>query len=261
MVAEEPATRPSLAAALGALWRVPARRIVDLLLPPACMACSKPIAADGALCGSCWGGLRLIERPFCQQLAIPFAYDLGPDALSAEAIADPPPFARLRAVAVYDGLSGRIIQALKYHDRTETAGALGAMMARAAAEMAGDIDLVLPVPLHRRRLWQRRFNQSAMLAEAIAGQLGLRYAADGLQRIKATRRQVGLKARERAANVQGAFRVAAASYPLVAGRRILLVDDVYTTGATVKAATRALMRAGASAVDVVVFARVVEGLD
>lgn len=236
------------------------RRVVDIALPPACMACARPVAVTGALCPGCWSGLRLIEQPFCRRLAIPFSYDIGPEALSAEAIADPPPFERLRAVAVYDAVSGRIVQALKYHDHTELARSIGAMMARAAGELAPETDLVVPVPLHRGRLWQRRFNQSAMIAAEIARRIGQPHVPDLVERIKATRRQVGLRATERLANVQGAFRVSAESRLKVAGRRVLLVDDVYTTGATVKAVTRALLRGGASGVDVVVFARVVEGL-
>ncbi|ODT13850.1 MAG: amidophosphoribosyltransferase [Kaistia sp. SCN 65-12] len=245
---------------LGARLGAGGRRLLDLAMPPACMACGRPVATSGALCAACWGRLRLIERPFCPRLAIPFGYDIGPEALSAEAIADPPPFARLRAVAVYDDVSGRIVQALKYHDHTELARSMGGMMARAAADLAAEADLVVPVPLHRGRLWHRRFNQSALIATEVARGIGRRHAPELVARIKPTRRQVGLRATERAANVQGAFRVPAEARIELAGRRVLLVDDVYTTGATVKAVTRSLLRGGATAVDVVVFARVVEGL-
>jgi ComF family protein len=130
-------------------------------------------------------------------------------------------------------------------------------MARAAAELFADADVIVPVPLHRRRLWQRRFNQSAMLAMIVAGKSGKPTANFVLKRIRPTKQQVGLSAAERDDNVRGAFRVETDKRPQIAGRRILLVDDVYTTGATVKAATRALLRGGASAVDVLVFARVV----
>jgi ComF family protein len=246
--------------ALGAGISGVGRRMLDLAMPPACIACGRPVAMSGALCPGCWGRLRLIERPFCPRLAIPFGYEIGPDALSAEAIADPPPFARMRAVAIYDDISGPIVQALKYHDHTELAGAMGRMMARAASDLADEIDLVVPVPLHRGRLWRRRFNQSAMIAAEVARVTGRGYAPNLVLRIKATRQQVGLKASERAANVQGAFHVPTEARPELAGRRVLLVDDVYTTGATVRAVTRALLRGGAAAVDVVVFARVVEGL-
>lgn len=245
-----------LRARLGAAGRF----VINLALPPACMACNRPVAESGALCATCWDRLRLIERPFCQRLAIPFGYDIGPEALSAEAIADPPPFNRLRAVAVYDELSGRIVQGLKYHDHVELARSIGAMMVRAAGDIAGEAQIVVPVPLHPRRLWQRRFNQSGMIAAEIAKRLERPHLPDLVDRIKPTRRQVGLKASERAANVQGAFRVSTEARAKLAGRHVLLVDDVYTTGATAKAVTRALLRGGAARVDVVVFARVVEGL-
>ena len=253
---DNPAFLRSLRSRVGAVGRL----LFGLALPPACMGCSRPVAESGALCATCWGDLRLIERPFCQRLAIPFGYDIGPEALSAEAIADPPPFERLRAVAVYDDLSGRIVQGLKYHDRTELARAMAAMMVRAAGDITAEAQLVAPVPLHPRRLWQRRFNQSALIAAEVARGLGKPHVPDLVDRIKPTRRQVGLKANERAANVQGAFRVSTEARTSLAGRRVLLVDDVYTTGATAKAVTRALLRGGAAGVDVVVFARVVEGL-
>jgi ComF family protein len=234
-----------------------ARRAADLALPPHCLACAKLVALEGSLCAGCWSGLRLIEKPYCAQLGVPFAYDLGPGALSAEAIADPPPFARCRAVAVYDEVAQRLVHGLKYQDRLELARWMADWMARAGEELLGDADLVTAVPLHRRRLWRRRFNQSALLAGTIARRAGKPHAATVLKRIRPTAQQVGLTAGERDRNVRGAFKVAPEDRPAVAGRRVMLVDDVYTTGATVKAATRALLRAGASAVDVLVFARVV----
>ncbi|MCB1503023.1 MAG: ComF family protein [Bauldia sp.] len=237
------------------------RGLVDLALPPQCLACDRHVAADGGLCAVCWGELRLIERPYCQRLGIPFSYDLGPGALSAEAIADPPPFDRCRSVAHFDAIARRLVHGLKYRDHMELARWMGGWMARAGAELLADADVVVPVPLHRVRLWSRRFNQSAALAQAVAGAGATPFAPTALRRIRATAQQVGLSANERDANVRGAFRVAADETMAVAGRRVLLVDDVYTTGATVKAATRALLRGGAAAVDVLTFARVVRGAD
>lgn len=232
-------------------------RLADLALPPHCLACQRPVARLGALCPTCWGELRLIEKPYCAALGIPFAYDLGAGALSAEAIADPPPFERCRAVAAFDDVARRLVHGLKYRDRLELAKWMGGWMARAGGELTADADLVIPVPLHRRRLWWRRFNQSAALAKAVADAAHKPLATGVLARVKATEQQVGLTAAERDKNVRGAFRVPAGEKPGLAGRRVLLVDDVYTTGATVKAATRALLRGGAKAVDVLVFARVV----
>jgi ComF family protein len=235
------------------------RRSLDLILPPHCLACSRPVTNAGTLCPSCWSAMRFIERPYCEQLGIPFAYDLGTGALSAEAIADPPPFQRCRAVCGFDDVARRLVHGLKYRDRLELAGWMARWMARAGGELLAEADMVVPVPLHRRRLWRRRFNQSALLAGTIAAAAGKPMASQVLKRIRPTPQQVGLTAAERDENVRGAFRIAPEHRAAVAGRRIVLVDDVYTPGATVKAATRALVRAGASAVDVLVFARVVRG--
>lgn len=244
-------------------WRLPAGMkaaatgLADLALPAQCLACQRYVARQGGLCPTCWSDLRLIEKPYCVQLGIPFAYDLGANALSAEAIADPPPFDRLRAVARFDTVARSLIHGLKYRDRTELARWMGAWMARAGEDVVTEADLVVPVPLHRWRLWRRRFNQSAVLARALADTASIRLASMALLRVRSTAQQVGLSANERDRNVRGAFRVASAMLPEIAGRRVLLVDDVYTTGATARAATRALLRAGAAGVDVMVFARVV----
>jgi len=235
--------------------------IVDLALPPQCLACDRHVARLGGLCPVCWGGFRLIERPYCEQLGIPFAYDLGAGALSAEAIADPPAFARCRAVAHFDAVARKLVHGLKYRDHLELARWMGGWMARAGADVIAEADIVAPVPLHRYRLWMRRFNQSAALAQAVARQAGKRFEPALIKRVRATAQQVGLTASERDTNVRGAFRVMPEERPAIAGRRVLLVDDVYTTGATVKAATRALLRGGAGAVDVLCFARVVRGGD
>jgi len=235
--------------------------LLDLALPPGCLACDQPVGIHGGLCAGCWGRFRLIERPYCARLGIPFAYDIGAGALSPEAIADPPPFARCRAVAHFDEVARRLVHGLKYRDRIELARWLGTWMARAGADLLGDADIVVPVPLHRARLWRRRFNQSAVLAQVIAAAGGKECAPGVLHRVRATAQQVGMNAAERDKNVRGAFAVPPPQRGTVAGRRVLLVDDVYTTGATVKAATRALTRAGAMAVDVLVFARVVRGAD
>lgn len=233
----------------------------DLALPPQCLACGVPVSGHGALCPSCWSRLTLIEKPYCARLGIPFAYDLGPDALSAEAIADPPPFDRCRAVAVYDDVARQLVHGLKYRDRLDLARWMAAWMRRAGGELVAQADVIVPVPLHRWRLWRRRYNQSALLAETVARAAGKPLVPQVLRRVRATVQQVGLTAGERDRNVRGAFRVAALDQARVAGRRVLLVDDVYTTGATVKACTRALLRAGAADVDVLVFARVVPGSD
>jgi ComF family protein len=173
-----------------------------------------------------------------------------------QAIADPPAYQRARAAVRFDDISRALVHSLKYGDRLDLAPTLGRWMARAGREILAETDALVPVPLHWRRLWARRFNQSAALAGAISSATGVPVAHAALHRVKPTPQQVGLSRKERATNVQGAFRGDRAE---VAGRRLTLVDDVLTSGATVDACARALLRAGAARVDVLVFARVVDG--
>ncbi len=242
----------SFAANLSAM---PAR----LLFPPVCAGCRRQVSEPGTLCGACWPKLRFLERPWCAVMGTPFAHDMGDNLLSAEAIADPPPFARARAAVAYSGVARQMVQNLKYGDRTELAPWMARWMLRAGSELVAEAQMVVPVPLHWRRFLRRRFNQSAELARAVARLSALRFEPEALSRRKVTRQQVGLGARERQDNVRGAFHVPPEAAIRVAGRRVLLVDDVYTTGATVASASRALLRGGASAVDVLTFARVLPG--
>jgi len=196
--------------------------------------------------------------PFCPRLGIPFVYDPGSDLLSMEAIANPPAYARARAAVRYDDVARTLVHALKYQDRTDLAPAMGRWMARAGHELLDDADVLVPVPLHWRRAWGRRYNQSGALARVIERQTGVRMAPEALRRIRPTEQQIGLSRTQRASNVQGAFKVATDRQSLIAGRRVVLVDDVLTSGATVDACARALLRAKAASVDVLVFARVVD---
>ena len=234
---------------------------LDLVFSPSCLACRSGIAKTGALCAGCWGGIRFIERPFCERLGTPFPLDLGAEGLlSPDAIAHPPVFTRARAVAHFDdGPARRLVHRLKYGDRLELAQTMGAWMARAGDELLAEADVLVPVPLHRSRLVRRRFNQSALLARAVSARCGVPVDVDALTRVKATPAQVGLTRTQRALNVQGAFRVEQAQRAAIQGRNVVLVDDVLTSGATINAASRALLRGGARRVDVLVFARVVTG--
>ncbi len=231
------------------------RVTLDLALPPLCPACREPVEGRG-LCPACWSKLSFITRPYCERLGIPFVYDPGPGILSMEAIADPPAYQRARAAVRFDEISRALVHALKYGDRLDLAPMMGRWISRAGREILAEADALVPVPLHWRRLWARRFNQSAILAAAISAESGVPIAAGALKRVKPTAQQVGLSRSERAANVQGAFRVPEGR-GAVAGRSLALVDDVLTSGATVDGCARAL-RAGAANVDVLIFARVAE---
>ncbi|MFZ0375678.1 MAG: ComF family protein [Xanthobacteraceae bacterium] len=233
------------------------RTALDLALPPLCPACREPVEGQ-ALCPACWSKLSFITRPYCERLGIPFVYDPGPGILSMEAIADPPAYQRARAAVRFDEILRALVHALKYSDRLDLAPMMGRWISHAGRELLAEADALVPVPLHWRRLWTRRFNQSAMLAAAISAQSGVPIATGVLKRVKPTAQQVGLSRTERAANVQGAFRVPPEARGAVAGRRLVLVDDVLTSGAKVEGCARALLRAGAANVDVLIFARVAE---
>ena len=240
-----------------AAWQHTARAALDIALPTLCVACREPVAGEG-VCATCWAKLSFIAPPFCARLGIPFVYDPGPGILSMQAIADPPAYHRARAALRYDDVARTLVHQLKYHDRTDLAPAMGRWMARAGKELLDGADVLVPVPLHWRRGFSRRFNQSGALARAISRQSGVPVSRDALRRIRPTEHQIGLSRKERATNVQGAFRVAPERRAEIQGRRVILVDDVLTSGATADACARALLRAKAAQVDVLVFARVVD---
>ena len=234
-----------------------AKLALDIALPTLCVACREPVDGDG-VCAECWAKLSFIAPPYCPRLGIPFVYDPGPDMLSMEAIANPPAYVRARAAVRYDDVARTLVHALKYQDRTDLAPAMGRWMARAGRELLDEADVLIPVPLHWRRAWRRRYNQSGALARVIERQTGVKVATEALRRIRPTEQQIGLSRPQRASNVQGAFKVSADRQSLIAGRRVVLIDDVLTSGATVDACARALLRAKAATVDVLVFARVVD---
>jgi ComF family protein len=176
------------------------------------------------------------------------------EAVCGACLADPPAYGRARAVFVYDGESRGLVLKLKHGDRTDAAVHLARWMHRTGASLLGDCDVIVPVPLHRWRLLMRTYNQAALLANALGRLSGKQVAVDGLLRVKATPSQGGLNPTARRRNVGGAFSVQRPAR--IAGKRILLIDDVLTTGATADACTKVLRDAGAACVDVLVLARV-----
>jgi len=257
LVPARPEDSHSSAARLRGGLRAGLQLLIDVALPPLCPSCREPLGDGIGLCAPCWSRLSLIEPPYCARLGIPFVYDPGPGLLSMEAIANPPAYDRARAAVRYDDIARTLVQAFKYSDRLDLAPMIGRWMARAGRDLLADADALIPVPLHWRRLWARRFNQSSALAGVISAVCGVPVMHGGLKRVRATPQQVGRSKVERADNVQGAFRVPHEHKAAVAGRRLVLIDDVLTSGATVDTCTRALLRAGAAHVDVLVFARVV----
>jgi len=240
---------------LAALMAGAGQAALDFLFPPTCLSCRAAVAEADALCGECWRGMRFIERPFCDRLGTPFEHEMGEGVVSAKAVDDPPVFARARAVVCFEeGPARRLVHRLKYSDRMELARPMGRWMARAGREILAEADAITAVPLHVTRLWRRQFNQAATLARTVSKASGRPLDLGLVERVARTRSQVGLSRAQRAANLQGAFRCPETA-PLK-GRRIVLVDDVLTSGATANATARALLKGGAKAVDVLVFARV-----
>lgn len=234
------------------LWR----SVLDTLVPSQCLHCRRPVEAEASLCVSCWGSLKQIDDPVCDMLGTPFAYDQGPGSLSAAALADPPEWDKARAAVIFGDVAQGLVHALKYNDRQEAGLLMARMMARAGRELIAQADVVVPVPLHRWRLWQRRFNQSGFLALQLAKASGKPYRPELLVRARRTTSQVGLDRSERRRNVRGAFAVLPERAAEVSGKAVLLVDDVRTTGATAEACAATLKKAGAKTVSLLTFALV-----
>lgn len=250
------AFQPVVAAAQ--LFAAGGRALVQTVLPPTCLVCRKPAGGTGGLCPKCWQGAGFIERPYCERLGTPFPYDSGGSLISPGAFADLPVFDRARAAMRFSDVARDLVHLLKYGDRLDLVKPFATWMTRAGDELLREADAIVPVPLHWTRLFQRRFNQSAELARAISKRSKAAVIDDVLVRVRATPPQVGLARDERQKNVHGAFAIEKAARGQVKGKRIVLIDDVLTTGATANACARVLRRAGVSKVDVLTLARVVD---
>jgi ComF family protein len=241
----------SVAAAVG-------RAALDLLLPPTCLGCDAPVARQGQFCTPCFRATGFITEPCCRMCGVPFAHagQGGADRLCPVCRTRGRPWGRARAALRYDERARRLLLPFKHGDRTDLAGPLAGLMARAGAALLRDAELIVPVPLHRRRLIARRYNQAALLALALSRITLVPAVPDALLRIRATAPLGALSAEQRAGLVEAAFAVRRGRGPGLAGRRILLVDDVMTSGSTCAACARVLLDAGAAGVDVLVAARV-----
>jgi ComF family protein len=231
--------------------------VLAAILPPRCLKCGVVVDTAGALCPACWTKLSFIDPPNCACCGFPFEFHQGEGALCGACLREPPDFARARSVLRYDEASKELILRFKHADRTGSAPAFAAWLQRAGAELLAEADVLAPVPLHWSRLLARRYNQAALLTRELARLTGKPVIQDLLVRRRRTASQGGLGAARRESNVSGAFRVHPRHAARIKGQRVLLIDDVLTTGATVSACSRTLRRAGAIAVDVLTLARVV----
>jgi len=244
-------------AMLGGSARRFGRVLLDLVLPPRCIACRDQVADPHALCPVCWSRLDFIAAPQCARCGIPLPDDPGPAGCCGACLARPPRYDRARAVFRYGPESRGMILSFKHADRTDAAVAFSSWMGRSGAALLAEADVIAPVPLHYRRLVWRRYNQAGLLALRLGKRAGKTVVIDLLRRTRATPSQAGLGARDRRKNIAGAIAVTPRRAELIKGRRVLLIDDVLTTGATVGACARALRRAGAAGVDVLTLSRVV----
>ncbi len=232
------------------------RLALDALVPPLCLACDNPVSDPGQFCVACFAAVHIIAPPLCERCGVPFeaAGQGGATGVCGDCRENPPAWGRARAALAYDAVARRLVLPLKYADRPETARHLAPLLARAGAALLGEAEVIVPVPLHRGRLFARRYNQAAVLAKALAKQ-GSPALLDALMRTRATAPLGELGREERAREVAGAFAVRPTRAAALRGRRVVLVDDVLTSGATAGACARALLEAGAASVDVLALAR------
>ena len=231
---------------------------LDLLLPQRCLGCAVIIDGVNSLCADCWRHLTFLGPPMCRQCGYPLPTTVVDKPVCGACASEPPAYARARAALRYDDGARGMILRFKHADRTDIARTFGRLLETAGAELLADCDLITPVPLHRWRLLQRGYNQAALLAHVLARGGERPMVPDLLQRVQATASQQGLGGEQRKRNITaGAFRLHPRHHRRIEGRRVLLVDDVLTTGATVSACTRVLMKGGAAAVDILAIARVV----
>jgi len=235
------------------------KNVIDIIYPPVCLSCKNPVAEAISLCSDCWEDINFISNPKCQKCGMPFEIEAHDEALCGECIAKPPPYNQARAAFVYEDKSAPLITGFKYGDKLHSTKYFAGIMARSGKELIERTDIIVPVPLHRIRLFKRRYNQASLLANVIAKQNLLPVINNLLIRKKNTPPQASLLFRQRIKNVQGAFTFNAKYNEIIKGKNILLIDDVMTTGATIKSCCRRLLKAGASEVNVLTIARTTKG--
>lgn len=237
---------------IASLWN----KTLNIILPPRCAGSGVVVDAPGMVSPAFWSQLSFIDNPFCETCGVPFGFGSTVGTICAACIDEEPEFTRARSAVVYNDASRKLVMGFKYGDRLHAVQTFVPWMSRAGEALIAEADIVIPVPLHFRRLWQRRFNQSAILGEMLAKRSGIAFAPDALTRKRYTVKQKGLSRKERHANVRGAFAVQEKAKEQLRGKNVLLVDDVFTSGATLNECARVLKKAGMAQVYVLTIARV-----
>ena len=243
------------------LVRSALRPVLDFALPPRCAGCGAITTEPHRFCFACWSRLVFLGEPCCAVCALPFEFSQGADARCGGCLAGPPAFERMRAAVVYGEIPRTVALKLKYGGRPGVAETMAGLMQRHLPGERGegaDAPILVPVPLHRWRIWKRGYNQAALIASALSRRSGLAARLDLLERPKATPPLKAMNPKQRRETVRGAFRVAERHRETVRGRAFVLIDDVFTSGATVDACARVLKRTGAARVEVLCWARVVK---
>jgi ComF family protein len=231
-------------------------KALDLLLPPRCIATGEVVDMPGLMSPAAWSKLTFIENPMCSACGLPFAFDAPIGAICASCIDLEPVFDRARSAVVYNDASRKLVIDFKYGDKMHFAQTFAPWMMRAGDELLAETDIIVPVPLHARRLWKRRFNQSAVLGREIARRSGKSFLPDGLIRLRHTAPQQGLSRSRRTDNVKNAFAVNGRYLSELKGQNVMLIDDVFTSGATLNECARTLKKYGAASIYVLTIARV-----
>lgn len=234
-----------------------AGRALNVVLPPRCVVTGDAVERQGMVTADAWAALQFISDPFCEMCGFPFEFEVEKGSLCTGCLSRPPPFEMARSALKYNDASRDMILGFKHADKTHNVRAFVPWLTRAGAEMLAQADVIVPVPLHRRRLLLRRYNQAALIAGALSRESGVAHIPDCMTRVRATKSQGHLRAKERHINVKRAFAVSERHADAVRGKAVVLIDDVYTTGATVKECAKALLKAGAGRVFVLTLARVV----
>ena len=237
---------------LASILKGAVRPALDYALPPRCPGCGIIVEADDSFCLTCWSGMRFLGEPCCARCGVPFEHERGGEAACGACLADPPPFDSARAVLAYGDIARKVALKLKYGRRVGLARLVARHMARRLPALDAP-PLIVPVPLHRWRLWWRGFNQSALIADHLGKACGFKVDKHALLRVRATQPLRSMQARQRAKAVAGAFALAKGHE--LKGGAVLLIDDVHTSGATAAACARALKRGGASSVHLLCWAR------